>query len=80
MYLEGGDLLRLTGDALLRFGLQVGMDLSAEDVVKLKEAQRHCRVRSQGAGFHPVLLAELGLRPDRRRSAGQGSCQARSYC
>ena len=51
MYLEGGDLLRLTGDALLRFGLQVGIDLSAEDVVKLKEAERHYSVRSRGANI-----------------------------
>ncbi len=51
MYLEGGDLLRLTGDALLRFGLQVGMDLSAEDVVKLKEAQQRYLVRSRGANI-----------------------------
>ena len=51
MYLEGGDLLRLTGDALLRFGLQVGMDLSAQDVVELKEAERYYRVRSRGANI-----------------------------
>lgn len=51
MYLEGGNLLRLTGDALLRFGLQVGMDLSAQDVVKLKEAERYYRVRSRGANI-----------------------------
>ena len=51
MYLEGGDLLRLTGDALLRFGLQVGMDLSDEDVVELKEAERYYRVRSRGANI-----------------------------
>lgn len=51
MYLEGGDLLRLTGDALLRFGLQVGMDLSAQDVVELKEAERQYRVRSRGANI-----------------------------
>ena len=51
VYLEGGELLRLTGDALLRFGLQVGMDLSAQDVVELKEAERHYRVRSRGANI-----------------------------
>ena len=51
MYLEGGDLLRLTGDALLRFGLQEGMDLSPEDVVKLKEAARDYRIRSCGANI-----------------------------
>ena len=49
MFLEGGDLLRLTGDALLRFGLRVGMDLSAEDVVQLKEAEHRTAVRSRGA-------------------------------
>lgn len=51
VFLEGGDLLRLTGDALLRFGLQVGMDLSAEDVVELKEAERRYQIRSRGAGI-----------------------------
>ena len=69
MYLEGGDLLRLTGDALLRFGLQVGMDLSAEDVVELKEAERHYRVRSQGAGIvssRMVSRKELTDRLERR--------------
>ena len=51
VYLEGGDLLRLTGDALLRFGLQVGMDLPPEVVVELKEAERQYRVRSRGANI-----------------------------
>jgi regulatory protein len=51
VYLEGGDLLRLTGDTLLRFGLQVGMDLPPEVVVELKEAERQYRVRSRGANI-----------------------------
>ena len=51
MFLEGGDLLRITGDTLLRFGLQVGMDLSPEVVVELKEAERQYRVRSRGANI-----------------------------
>ena len=69
VYLEGGDLLRLTGDALLRFGLQVGMDLSPEDVVELKEAERHYRVRSRGAGIvssRMVSRKELTDRLERR--------------
>ena len=49
MYLEGGGLLRLTGDALLRFGLQAGMDLSDELVIKLKNAERRYQLRSRGA-------------------------------
>ncbi len=69
MYLEGGDLLRLTGDALLRFGLQVGMDLSAEDVVELKEAARQYSIRSRGAGIvssRMVSKKELTDRLERR--------------
>ena len=49
MYLEGGDLLRITADTLLRFGLQTGMDLSGETVVQLKETQHRYEVRSRGA-------------------------------
>ena len=49
MYLEGGSLLRITADTLLRFGLQTGMDLSEETVVQLQEAQHRYEVRSRGA-------------------------------
>jgi len=69
VYLEGGDLLRLTGDTLLRFGLQVGMDLSEEDVVQLKEAQRRYQIRSRGANIasgRMVSKKELSDRLQRR--------------
>ncbi len=49
MYLEGGELLRITGEALLRFGLQTGMDLSEETVVELREVSRRYQLRSRGA-------------------------------
>ena len=74
MFLEGGDLLRLTGDALLRFGLQVGMDLSAEDVVQLKEAERRCSIRSRGASIvsgRMVSKKELTDRLERRGATEQ---------
>ena len=74
MFLEGGDLLRLTGDALLRFGLQVGMDLSAEDVVQLKEAERRCSIRSRGANIvssRMVSKKELTDRLERRGATEQ---------
>ena len=32
--LEGGDLLRITEDELLRFGLYTGLDITAETVVE----------------------------------------------
>ena len=40
VYLEGGDLLRVTGAELLRFGLYKGMDVSPELVVELQTAAR----------------------------------------
>ena len=74
MYLEGGDLLRLTGDTLLRFGLQVGMDLSAEDVVELKEAARRYGIRSRGAQLTSSRMLsrkELTDRLSRRGATGE---------
>lgn len=70
MYLEGGDLLRLTGDALLRFGLQVGMDLSAQDVVELKEAERRYRVRSRGANMASSRMLSKKELTDRLQRRG----------
>ena len=34
VYLEGGNLLRITESELLRFGLYVGLDISPETVVQ----------------------------------------------
>ncbi len=73
MYLEGGDLLRLTGDTLLRFGLQAGMDLSEEDVVQLRQAQRQYEVRSRGAHIASGRMLSKKELTDRlqRRGAAQ---------
>ena len=49
VYLEGESPLRLTGDALLRFGLQAGMDLPEETVVQLREEEQRYMTRSRGA-------------------------------
>ncbi len=49
MYLEGGELLRVTGETLLRFGLQTGMDLSEATVVELREVSRQYQMRARGA-------------------------------
>ena len=38
--------------------------------------QQHAGHRGHHLHFHHLLLAELGLRPDRRRSAGPRGCQA----
>ena len=49
MYLEGGDLLRVTGAELLRFGLYKGMDVSPELVVELQTAARQSELKQTAA-------------------------------
>ena len=49
MYLEGGDLLRVTGAELLRFGLYKGMDLTPELVVELQAAAQKSQLKQTAA-------------------------------
>ena len=48
VYLEGGDLLRITESELRRFGLYVGLDILPETVVQLQKsgARSEARVRA----------------------------------
>ena len=45
VFLEGGDLLRITGAELLRFGLYKGMDLSPALVVELQAAAQQSQLK-----------------------------------
>ena len=49
VYLEGGDLLRVTGAELLRFGLYKGMDLTPELVVELQAAAQKSQLKQMAA-------------------------------
>ena len=49
VYLEGGDLLRVTGAELLRFGLYKGMDLTPELVVELQAAAQKSQLKQAAA-------------------------------
>ena len=49
VYLEGGDLLRVTGAELLRFGLYKGMDLTPELVVELQAATQKSQLKQTAA-------------------------------
>ena len=49
MYLEGGDLLRITESELLRFGLYVGLDISPETVVQLQKSSARSETRVRAA-------------------------------
>ena len=49
VYLEGGDLLRVTGAELLHFGLYKGMDLTPELVVELQAAAQKSQLKQTAA-------------------------------
>lgn len=49
VFLEGGDLLRITSAELLRFGLYKGMDVGPELVVELQEAAQRSELRQTAA-------------------------------
>ena len=49
VFLEGGDLLRITGAELLRFGLYKGMDLTPELVVELQAAAQKSELKQTAA-------------------------------
>lgn len=69
VFLEGGELLKITKEALLRFGLQAGMDLSDAVVVELREVSRRYQVRSRGAQIASSRMMskkELSKRLQRR--------------
>ncbi len=51
VFLEGGDLLRITGAELLRFGLYKGMDLPPETLAALEAAARRSDTKRRGASM-----------------------------
>lgn len=62
MYLEGGDLLRITENELLHFGLYAGLDIDGETVVELQKAAAHSETRVRAANMistRPLSKKEL---------------------
>ncbi len=65
VYLEGGDLLRITESELLRFGLYRGLDITPETVVELKKCGASSETRVQAANIissRPLSKSELRRR------------------
>ena len=63
--LEGGDLLRITSDELLHFGLYAGLDIDGETVVELQKAAAHSETRVRAANMisaRPLSKKELSRR------------------
>ena len=70
VYLEGGNLLRITESELLRFGLYVGLDISPETVVQLQKSGARSETRVRAANMisaRPLSKRELTRGPARIR-------------
>ena len=62
MYLEGGDLLRVTESELLRFGLSIGLDIDEGTVVELRQSGARSETRVRAANMisaRPLSRKEL---------------------
>ena len=62
VYLEGGDLLRITESELLHFALYVGLDIDAETVVELQQSGARSETRVRAANMisaRPLSRREL---------------------
>ena len=62
VYLEGGDLLRITESELLRFGLSIGLDIDDRTVVELQQSGARSETRVRAANMissRPLSRREL---------------------
>ena len=65
VHLEGGDLLRLTEDELLRFDLYTGLDISPDTMVKLQKCAAYSETRVRAVNMisaRPLSKKELQKR------------------
>ena len=70
VYLEEGDLLRVTESELAQFGLYSGMDLTAELVVQLQEAARRSETKLRAAHMSSSRMLSKKELTDRLRRKG----------
>ena len=80
MYLEGGDLLRITESELLHFALYVGLDIDAETVVELQQSGARSETRVRAANMvsaRPLSRKELAKK---LREKGADEADAESAC
>lgn len=73
VFLEGGDLLRITGAELLRFGLYKGMDLPPTLVVELQAAAQKSELKQTAARMASGQM--LSKKEVRRRLTKKGATE-----
>ena len=76
VFLEGGDLLRITGAELLRFGLYKGMDVPPELVVELQAAARQSQLKQTAARMASGRM--LSKKEVQRRLTKKGADEAQA--
>ena len=76
VYLEGGDLLRVTGAELLRFGLYKGMDLTPQLVVELQAAAQKSQLKQTAARMASGRM--LSKKEVQRRLTKKGADEAQA--
>ena len=64
VYLTGGDLLRITPEELLRFGLRPGQELTEDVLEELRRAAARSQTRPREAQETAQWLADLGAVDD----------------
>ena len=74
VYLEGGNLLRITENELLHFGLYAGLDIDGETVVELQKAAAHSETRSRAANM--ISARALSKKELSRRLRDKGASEA----
>ena len=78
VYLEGGDLLRITESELLRFGLSIGLDIDDGTVVELQQSGARSETRVRAANMisaRPLSRRELVKRL-REKGASESDAEA----
>ena len=73
VYLEGGDLLRVTEDELLRFDLYTGLDITAETVVELQKCAARSETRLRAA--HIISARALSRHELTKRLCEKGASE-----
>ena len=76
VFLEGGDLLRLTSHELLQFGLYPGMDLPEELVVELTDSARHSENRAHAAQLASQRMLSKKQLTDKLKRRGVDDAEA----
>ena len=80
VYLEGGDLLRVTESELLRFGLSIGLDIDDRTVVELQQSGARSETRVRAANMistRPLSRREL---TKKLKEKGAAEADAESAC